>query len=82
MNLSVPPIVRKTVDALLGRNPDLHELRRCVDEVKSSRAELRESVSQLGQDVWGMVETGDPLRALVHGARQAKFHGEDGKADE
>ncbi len=67
------PIVRKVIDRMLGRSERMTSLRGSVDEVAKSRAELRHSVSRLGQDVWTLVETGDPLRALVHAAKHAEF---------
>jgi uncharacterized coiled-coil DUF342 family protein len=65
--------VKRMLNAMIGRTKRVRDIADQVDEIKKSRGQLRESISQLGQDVWGMVETGDPLRALVHGARSSQF---------
>lgn len=57
----------------LGCSPDRSKLEAAASELHEARKDLRTSVSGLGQEVWHMVETGDPLRALVHGARSARF---------
>lgn len=52
------------------------EIERGAQELHEARGDLRRSVSGLGQDVWTLVETGDPLRALVHGVHNARFRQE------
>lgn len=53
---------------------ETREIEAARDELKRARSDLRVTVNGLGQEVWSMVETGDPLGALVHGARHAHFH--------
>lgn len=65
--------IQHAINYVVGRTQRVMKLRDSVEELTKNRKELRESVSKLGQDVWNMVETGDPLRALVHGARGAQF---------
>lgn len=45
-----------------------------IDELRAERTKLQLAKQALGGDVWGMLETGDPLGALAHGARTAQFH--------
>lgn len=64
----------RVVSRMFGRNDDISKLQEQASELSKARGDLRKSVSGLGQDVWDMVETGDPLQALAHGARSAQFH--------
>lgn len=77
--------IGEAINCMLGRRSHQQsQLRAAVDEATAVRGELRASVSQMGQEVWGMVETGDPLAALAHSARKAQFHQSiaSGQADE
>lgn len=65
-----------------GHSHDHAKVAEAAKELRVARTELRETVSGLGQEVWGMVETGDPLRALVHGAQNAQFRREIGEGNE
>lgn len=66
-------ILHQALDYVLGRSPRVQKLEAAVQQMDASTKELRVSVNKLGQDVWSMVQTGDPLRALVNGARNAQF---------
>jgi hypothetical protein len=67
-------LLPNAVARVFGHSKDRTELEAAARALHDARSDLRESVSGLGQEVWGMVETGDPLGALVHGAKRARFH--------
>lgn len=65
--------LRGAVAHILGPRVRSGPVHAAIEELKSERAGLQVAKNQLGQDVWAMIETGDPLAALVHGARNAQF---------
>jgi hypothetical protein len=68
--------IRRAIRSALGRRNDVETVRQTANQLTEARSELRTTVSGLGQEVWRMVETGDALSALVHGARRSQFHRE------